>query len=45
MVKGVGLGREAAIRAVASANIGIETIKDVTGLAHGGCRPRKARRI
>jgi small subunit ribosomal protein S11 len=44
-VKGIGLGREAAIRAVSAANISVETIKDVTGLAHGGCRPRKARRI
>jgi small subunit ribosomal protein S11 len=44
-VKGIGLGREAAIRSVAAANISVESIKDVTGLAHGGCRPRKARRI
>lgn len=44
-VKGIGLGREAAIRAVASANIVIESIKDVTSVAHGGCRPKKARRV
>jgi small subunit ribosomal protein S11 len=44
-VKGIGLGREAAVRALANANIQVETITDVTGVAHGGVRPRKARRI
>lgn len=43
-VKGVGLGREAAIRAVGAFNISVESIKDVTGVPHGGVRPRKARR-
>ena len=43
-VKGVGLGREAAIRAVGTFNISVESIKDVTGVPHGGVRPRKARR-
>ena len=44
-IKGVGLGRESAVRALASANIAVESIKDVTGIAHGGVRPRKARRV
>ena len=44
-VKGIGLGREAAIRAVASANVAIDSIKDVTSVSHGGCRPKKARRV
>ena len=44
-VKGIGLGRDAAIRALAAADISVEVIKDVTGVAHGGVRPRKARRI
>jgi len=44
-VNGIGLGREAAIRAISSANVAIECIKDVTGVAHGGCRPKKARRV
>ncbi len=43
-VKGVGLGREAAIRTLATVNIAVESIKDVTGVPHGGCRPRKAKR-
>lgn len=43
-VKGVGLGRDAAIRAVGSFDIAVESITDVTGVPHGGVRPRKARR-
>ena len=44
-VKGIGLGREAAIRALQNAEIYVNSIKDVTGIPHNGCRPRKARRI
>lgn len=44
-VKGVGLGRDAAIRALAGLDIQVESIKDVTGVPHGGVRPKKARRI
>lgn len=43
-VKGVGLGRDAAIRALGNFDINVESIKDVTGVPHGGVRPRKARR-
>lgn len=44
MVKGVGLGRDAAIRAMGSFEIIVDSIKDVTGIPHGGVRPRGARR-
>ncbi|MEK7153755.1 MAG: 30S ribosomal protein S11 [Patescibacteria group bacterium] len=44
-VKGVGLGRDAAIRALAGLDIQVESIKDVTGVPHGGVRAKKARRI
>ena len=44
-IKGVGLGRDAAVRALGSLDIQVESIKDVTGVAHGGVRPKKARRI
>lgn len=44
-VKGVGLGREAAVRALSGLDIAVESIKDVTGVAHGGVRPKKARRV
>ena len=43
-VKGVGQGRDAAIRALGSFDITIESIKEVTGVPHGGVRPRKVRR-
>ena len=43
-VKGVGLGRDTAIRALSNFDISVESIKDVTGIPHGGTRPRKARR-
>ena len=43
-VKGVGLGRDAAIRALGNFDIAVNSIKDVTGVPHGGTRPRKARR-
>lgn len=44
-VKGIGLGREAAVRALSGLDIHVDTIKDVTGVPHGGVRPRKARRV
>ncbi len=43
-VKGVGLGRDAAIRALSGLDIKVNSIKDVTGVPHGGVRPKKARR-
>lgn len=43
-VRGIGMGRDAAIRAMASANVALENIHDVTGVPHGGVRPKKARR-
>lgn len=43
-VKGVGLGRDAAIRALQNVGISVDSIKDKTGVPHGGVRPRKARR-
>lgn len=44
-VKGVGPGREAAIRAINANGIAIMTIKDITPIPHNGCRPRRARRV
>lgn len=43
-VKGVGLGRDAAVRTLINQKIQIENIKDITGIPHGGVRPRKAKR-
>ncbi len=45
LVKGPGSGREAALRALASAGLKITLVKDVTPLPHNGCRPPKRRRV
>lgn len=44
-VSGPGSGRETAIRSVQGLGIGILLIRDVTRIAHNGCRPSKKRRI
>ena len=44
-VKGPGSGREAAIRALQTAGLEVNMIKDVTPIPHNGCRPPKRRRI
>lgn len=44
-VKGPGAGREAAIRALQSAGLEVNMIKDVTPIPHNGCRPPKRRRV
>lgn len=44
-VKGPGSGRETAIRAIQSAGLEVEMIRDVTPIPHNGCRPRKRRRV
>ena len=44
-VKGLGAGRESAIRTIQNAGIEVTTIKDMTPLPHNGCRPPKKRRV
>ena len=44
-VKGVGSGREAAIRALVANGLEILSLKDITPIPHNGCRPPKARRV
>lgn len=44
-IKGVGPGREAAIRALNTNGIQIMSIKDVTSIPHNGCRPPGPRRV
>lgn len=44
-IKGIGLGRDAAVRALAQLEIQVEVIRDITGVPHGGVRPKKARRV
>lgn len=44
-VKGPGAGRESAIRAMQTAEIDVTLTKDVSPIAHNGCRPPKKRRV
>jgi small subunit ribosomal protein S11 len=44
-IKGIGLGRDSAVRVLSTLDIAVDSIKDVTGVPHGGVRPKKARRI
>lgn len=43
-VKGIGLGRDAAVRTLVAQRIAVDSIKDITTIPHGGTRPRKAKR-
>ncbi|MDR2336949.1 MAG: 30S ribosomal protein S11 [Candidatus Nomurabacteria bacterium] len=43
-VKGIGLGRDSAIRALLPFGITINSIKDLTALPHGGVRPKGERK-
>lgn len=44
-VKGPGVGREAAIRALQTDGFTVSVIRDVTPIPHNGCRPPKRRRV
>ena len=44
-VKGVGTGREAAVRSVNANGLDVTSIKDITPIPHNGCRPKKPRRV
>ncbi|MBR0479738.1 30S ribosomal protein S11 [Candidatus Saccharibacteria bacterium] len=43
-VSGIGLGRDAAIRAISTVGIKIDSITDVTPIAHCGVRPKGERK-
>jgi len=45
LVKGIGSGRDSAIRSLAARGLNIISIEDVTPIPHNGCRPPKARRV
>ena len=44
-IKGIGSGRESAIRSLATHGLDIASIKDITPIPHNGCRPPEARRV
>nr|YP_010349182.1 ribosomal protein S11 [Iris x hollandica]WKF49516.1 ribosomal protein S11 [Iris xiphium]WKF49682.1 ribosomal protein S11 [Iris fontanesii]WKF50370.1 ribosomal protein S11 [Iris rutherfordii]WKF50886.1 ribosomal protein S11 [Iris taitii]WKF51401.1 ribosomal protein S11 [Iris filifolia] len=45
MIKGPGLGRDAALRAILRSGILLSVVRDVTPMPHNGCRPPKKRRV
>lgn len=45
LVKGIGSGRESAVRSLATRGLDILSITDVTPIPHNGCRPPKVRRV
>jgi small subunit ribosomal protein S11 len=44
-VKGIGSGRDSAIRSLSANGLEVKSITDVTSVPHNGCRPPKVRRI
>lgn len=44
-IKGPGVGRDAALRAVRNSGLSISMIADVTPIPHNGTRPKKKRRV
>ena len=44
-IKGPGVGREAALRALQAEGFTVSVIRDVTPIPHNGCRPPKRRRV
>ena len=45
IVKGVGTGRDSAVRSLSNQGFDILSIKDVTGIPHNGPKPKKTRRV
>ncbi|MBI4812139.1 30S ribosomal protein S11 [Candidatus Falkowbacteria bacterium] len=44
-VRGVGTGRESAVRALNANGLIVSSIKDITSVPHNGCRAQKPRRV
>lgn len=45
LVKGPGVGRESAVRALQRTGVRVTGIRDITPIPHNGCRPPKRRRV
>lgn len=45
MIRGIGAGRESAVRTLVNQGLNIVSIKDVTPIPHNGVRPKKIRRV
>jgi small subunit ribosomal protein S11 len=44
-IKGVGAGRESAVRTLVNQGLNVVSIKDITPIPHNGVRPKKVRRV
>jgi len=45
LIKGIGAGRESAVRTLVAQGLNVSSIRDVTPIPHNGCRPKKVRRV
>jgi len=45
LIKGVGAGRDSALKTLANKGLEIQGIRDVTPIPHNGCRAKKRRRV
>ena len=45
LIKGIGAGRESAVRTLVAQGLNVISIKDITPIPHNGCRPKKIRRV
>jgi small subunit ribosomal protein S11 len=45
LIRGIGAGRESAVRMLVAQDINVVSIKDITPIPHNGCRPKKTRRV
>jgi len=45
LVRGIGAGRESAVRTLITQGLNVISIKDITPIPHNGCRPQKTRRV
>ena len=44
-IKGIGAGRESAVRTLVNQGLNVVSIKDITPIPHNGCKPKKIRRV
>ncbi len=45
LVRGIGSGRDSAVRSLSSHGLNVMSIEDITPVPHNGCRPKKPRRV
>ena len=45
LMRGIGQGRESAVRGLGNAGLIVQSITDTTRIPHNGCRPKKVRRV